>query len=162
MEIIAELEPTRRGVYGGAVGYFAYGGNMDFCITIRTMQIQGGRIFLQVGAASSPIPTRRRSTERRSARPRDGPGRPPRRDRIRTLKEKDMILMIDNYDSFTYNLVQYLGQLGEEVVVRRNDEVTLDEIEAMARGDLPLPRPCSPEQAGITVEAIRAFHRKVP
>ncbi|MCE5280746.1 MAG: anthranilate synthase component I [Deltaproteobacteria bacterium] len=50
MEIIAELEPTRRGVYGGAVGYFGYGGNMDFCITIRTMQIQGGRIFLQVGA----------------------------------------------------------------------------------------------------------------
>jgi len=50
MEIIAELEPSRRGVYGGAVGYLAYGGNMDFCITIRTMQIRDGRIFLQVGA----------------------------------------------------------------------------------------------------------------
>jgi len=74
-----------------------------------------------------------------------------------------MILMIDNYDSFTYNLVQYLGQLGEEVVVRRNDEVTLDEIEAMAPEAIFLsPGPCSPEQAGITVEAIRAFHRKVP
>jgi anthranilate synthase/aminodeoxychorismate synthase-like glutamine amidotransferase len=74
-----------------------------------------------------------------------------------------MILMIDNYDSFTYNLVQYLGQLGEEVVVRRNDEVTLDEIEAMAPEAIFLsPGPCSPEQAGITVKAIRAFHRKVP
>ncbi len=74
-----------------------------------------------------------------------------------------MILMIDNYDSFTYNLVQYLGQLGEEVVVRRNDEVTLAEIEAMAPEAIFLsPGPCSPEQAGITVEAIRAFHRKVP
>ncbi len=74
-----------------------------------------------------------------------------------------MILMIDNYDSFTYNLVQYLGQLGEEVVVRRNDEVTLAEIEEMAPEAIFLsPGPCSPEQAGITVEAIRAFHRKVP
>ena len=74
-----------------------------------------------------------------------------------------MILMIDNYDSFTYNLVQYLGQLGEEVTVRRNDEVTLAEIEAMAPEAIFLsPGPCAPEQAGITVEVIRAFHRKVP
>ena len=62
-----------------------------------------------------------------------------------------MILMIDNYDSFTYNLVQYLGQLGEEVAVRRNDEITLVEIEAMKPEAIFLsPGPCSPEQAGIT------------
>jgi anthranilate synthase/aminodeoxychorismate synthase-like glutamine amidotransferase len=74
-----------------------------------------------------------------------------------------MILMIDNYDSFTYNLVQYLGQLGEEVTVRRNDEVTLAEIEAMSPEAIFLsPGPCSPEQAGITVDAIRAFHRRIP
>jgi anthranilate synthase/aminodeoxychorismate synthase-like glutamine amidotransferase len=74
-----------------------------------------------------------------------------------------MILMIDNYDSFTYNLVQYLGQLGEEVAVRRNDEVTLDEIEAMNPEAIFLsPGPCSPEQAGITVDVVRRFHRRVP
>ena len=74
-----------------------------------------------------------------------------------------MILMIDNYDSFTYNLVQYLGQLGEEVAVRRNDEVTLDEIEAMNPEAIFIsPGPCSPEQAGISVDVIRRFHRSVP
>ena len=74
-----------------------------------------------------------------------------------------MILMIDNYDSFTYNLVQYLGQLGEEVAVHRNDAITLDEIEAMNPEAIFLsPGPCSPEQAGITVDVVRRFHRRVP
>ena len=74
-----------------------------------------------------------------------------------------MILMIDNYDSFTYNLVQYLGQLGEEVVVRRNDEITLVEIEAMKPEAIFLsPGPCSPEQAGITCDVVRTFHKAVP
>ena len=74
-----------------------------------------------------------------------------------------MILMIDNYDSFTYNLVQYLGQLGEEVAVHRNDAIALDEIEAMNPEAIFLsPGPCSPEQAGITIDVIRRFHRRVP
>ena len=74
-----------------------------------------------------------------------------------------MILMIDNYDSFTYNLVQYLGQLGEEVAVHRNDAITLDEIAAMNPEAIFLsPGPCSPEQAGITVDVVRRFHRHVP
>jgi anthranilate synthase component II len=74
-----------------------------------------------------------------------------------------MILMIDNYDSFTYNLVQYLGQFGEDVAVRRNDAITLDEIEAMNPEAIFLsPGPCSPEQAGITVDVVRRFHRRVP
>ena len=74
-----------------------------------------------------------------------------------------MILMIDNYDSFTYNLVQYLGQLGEEVAVYRNDAIGLDEIEAMNPEAIFLsPGPCSPEQAGITVEVVRRFHRRFP
>ncbi len=74
-----------------------------------------------------------------------------------------MILMIDNYDSFTYNLVQYLGQLGEEVAVRRNDEITLVEIEAMQPEAIFLsPGPCSPEQAGITVDVVRTFHPRIP
>jgi anthranilate synthase/aminodeoxychorismate synthase-like glutamine amidotransferase len=74
-----------------------------------------------------------------------------------------MILMIDNYDSFTYNLVQYLGQLGEEVAVRRNDEITLVEIEAMKPEAIFLsPGPCSPEQAGITCDVVRTFHTRIP
>ncbi|MGV8081885.1 MAG: anthranilate synthase component II [Syntrophales bacterium] len=74
-----------------------------------------------------------------------------------------MILMIDNYDSFTYNLVQYLGQLGEDVVVRRNDETTLEEIEDLAPEAIVLsPGPCSPEEAGITVDVVRRFHERIP
>ena len=74
-----------------------------------------------------------------------------------------MLLVIDNYDSFTYNLVQYLGELGAEVVVRRNDAVTIGEIEAMSPAGLILsPGPCAPAQAGITVAAIRAFGERIP
>jgi anthranilate synthase/aminodeoxychorismate synthase-like glutamine amidotransferase len=80
-----------------------------------------------------------------------------------TARSKTMILMIDNYDSFTYNLVQYLGQLGEEVVVRRNDEITLTEIEDMKPEAIFLsPGPCSPQEAGITVDIVRAFHKGIP
>ena len=69
-----------------------------------------------------------------------------------------MILMIDNYDSFTYNLVQYLGQLGQEVTVYRNDEITLDEIRKLAPDAIFLsPGPCTPKEAGITVDVIRAI-----
>ncbi|MCC5804304.1 aminodeoxychorismate/anthranilate synthase component II [Rossellomorea vietnamensis] len=74
-----------------------------------------------------------------------------------------MILMIDNYDSFTYNLVQFLGELGEELIVKRNDEVTLDEIEALSPDYLMIsPGPCSPNEAGVSLEAIRAFAGKIP
>jgi anthranilate synthase/aminodeoxychorismate synthase-like glutamine amidotransferase len=74
-----------------------------------------------------------------------------------------MILMIDNYDSFTYNLVQYLGQLGEEVAVHRNDAITLDEIAKMKPEAIFLsPGPCSPAEAGITVDVVRTFHTKIP
>jgi para-aminobenzoate synthetase component II len=74
-----------------------------------------------------------------------------------------MILMIDNYDSFTYNLVQFLGELGEELVVRRNDEITITEIEAMSPDYLMIsPGPCSPNEAGISLEAIRHFAGEIP
>jgi anthranilate synthase/aminodeoxychorismate synthase-like glutamine amidotransferase len=71
--------------------------------------------------------------------------------------------MIDNYDSFTYNLVQYLGQLGADVLVKRNDEITLEEIEELKPGAIFLsPGPCTPREAGITVGAIRRFHKTIP
>ncbi|MBM7580674.1 aminodeoxychorismate/anthranilate synthase component II [Jeotgalibacillus terrae] len=74
-----------------------------------------------------------------------------------------MILMIDNYDSFTYNLVQFLGELGEELVVKRNDEITIDEITQMNPDFLMIsPGPCSPDEAGISLEAIRAFAGRIP
>jgi anthranilate synthase component 2 len=74
-----------------------------------------------------------------------------------------MLLMIDNYDSFTYNLVQYFGELGEDVRVARNDEITLEEIAGLKPDHLVLsPGPCSPAEAGICVSAIRAFMGKLP
>ena len=74
-----------------------------------------------------------------------------------------MLLMIDNYDSFTFNLVQYFGELGEDVRVVRNDEVTLAQIEALRPDRLVLsPGPCSPAEAGICVPAIRHFAGRLP
>jgi anthranilate synthase component 2 len=74
-----------------------------------------------------------------------------------------MLLVIDNYDSFTYNLVQYLGELGEEPVVRRNDAVTLSDIDAMAPQAIVLsPGPCTPAEAGITVPLVRAYGGRIP
>jgi anthranilate synthase component 2 len=74
-----------------------------------------------------------------------------------------MLLVIDNYDSFTYNLVQYLGELGAEIVVRRNDAVTVEEVGAMAPSGIVLsPGPCAPAQAGVTVEVIRAWGQHIP
>ena len=69
-----------------------------------------------------------------------------------------MILMIDNYDSFTYNLVQYLGELGANLVVHRNNKITLDQIEALAPEKIVIsPGPCTPREAGISCDLIRHF-----
>jgi anthranilate synthase component 2 len=74
-----------------------------------------------------------------------------------------MLLMIDNYDSFTFNLVQYFGELGEEVLVKRNDEISLAEIEKLAPQRIVVsPGPCSPAQAGISVPAIETFAGRIP
>ncbi len=74
-----------------------------------------------------------------------------------------MLLMIDNYDSFTYNLVQYLGELGEVIEVHRNDQVTVDEIERRRPERIVIsPGPCTPNEAGISNETLRRFAGKVP
>ncbi|MFP5073811.1 aminodeoxychorismate/anthranilate synthase component II [Neisseria sp. WLZKY-1] len=74
-----------------------------------------------------------------------------------------MLLFIDNYDSFTYNIVQYFGELGQEVLVRSNDGITLEEIAALAPQYLVIgPGPCSPKEAGVSVEAIRYFAGRLP
>ena len=85
------------------------------------------------------------------------PGRAPAR------LEKKMLLMIDNYDSFTYNMVQYFGELGEDVRVARNDQITLEEIAALNPDRICVsPGPCSPAEAGISVPVIQAFAGKKP
>ncbi len=74
-----------------------------------------------------------------------------------------MIIVIDNYDSFTYNLVQYLGELGEELKIFRNDKISIEEIEELSPKQIVVsPGPCTPKEAGISVESIRYFSGKVP
>jgi anthranilate synthase/aminodeoxychorismate synthase-like glutamine amidotransferase len=74
-----------------------------------------------------------------------------------------LVFVLDNYDSFTYNLVQYIGEIGEEVEVRRNDQVTVKEIEALRPERIVIsPGPCTPREAGISIELIRYFAGKVP
>lgn len=74
-----------------------------------------------------------------------------------------MVFVLDNYDSFTYNLVQYLGEMGQEVVVRRNDQISVAEIETLRPSHILIsPGPCTPQEAGISIELIRHFAGKVP
>lgn len=75
----------------------------------------------------------------------------------------EMILMIDNYDSFTFNLVQFLGELGQELIVKRNDEITIEDIEQMQPDFLMIsPGPCSPNEAGVSMDVIRHFAGEIP
>src|ERR1700759_4446449 len=74
-----------------------------------------------------------------------------------------MVFVLDNYDSFTYNLVQYLGEVGQQVEVRRNDQITPEEVEAMNPDHILVsPGPCTPQMAGISIELIKHFAGKVP
>ncbi len=74
-----------------------------------------------------------------------------------------MIFVLDNYDSFTYNLVQYMGELGAEMTIRRNDELTVDEVESLAPERVLIsPGPCTPQEAGISIDLIQRFAGKVP
>jgi para-aminobenzoate synthetase component 2 len=74
-----------------------------------------------------------------------------------------MILLLDNYDSFTYNLAQYLGQMGQQLEVRRNDQITLDEIEDLMPERIVIsPGPCTPKEAGISIPLVERFRGKIP
>src|SRR5436309_4360735 len=79
------------------------------------------------------------------------------------LMEVAMLLLIDNYDSFTYNLYQYLSELGAEITVRRNDEVTLAEIETLHPDQIVIsPGPCTPNEAGLSCQIIQTFGPRIP
>jgi len=74
-----------------------------------------------------------------------------------------MILMIDNYDSFTFNIVQYLGELGADVVVKRNDKINLEEVKQLNPEKIVIsPGPCTPDQAGISIEVVKKYYKKLP
>ena len=122
MELIDELEPVKRGIYGGACGYLSFAGDMDVAIAIRTGIVKDGSCTCRRRPASSP--TRCPSWSGRRPRPRRARccARPSWSRKAGW--SSDMLLMIDNYDCFTFNLVQYFGELGEDVRVFRNDEIT--------------------------------------
>src|ERR1700754_2405199 len=91
------------------------------------------------------------------------PRRPARNRKTGPALERLMLLMIDNYDSFTYNLVQYLGELGEDVRVVRNDEKSVEEIAALGAERIVLsPGPCSPNEAGVCLALIDRLKGKLP
>lgn len=82
---------------------------------------------------------------------------------MKTLETGAMLLMIDNYDSFTYNLVQYLGELGEDVRVYRNNKITVEEIETLCPDRIVIsPGPCTPKEAGVSVNTILTFAGRIP
>jgi anthranilate synthase component 2 len=83
--------------------------------------------------------------------------------RVEHRENASMLLMIDNYDSFTYNLVQYLGELGEDVRVYRNDQITVKEIGSLGPERIVIsPGPCTPNEAGVTVDTVKAYGGKIP
>ena len=174
MEIIDELEPEARGPYAGAIGYFSFSGDMDTCITIRTVVIKDGEASVTAGAgivADSDPATEVRETENKAAamlqalalaealQARDRAGS-PRVETATAVEEDLMILVVDNYDSFTYNLVQLLLSLGREVEVKRNDALPVEGVLALEPEAIVLsPGPGRPEDAGICVELLRSGAR---
>ena len=127
MEIIAELEPEIRGPYAGAIGYVGYGGDLDTAIALRTIVVRDGIAYVQAAAgivADSSVP-RGDGGDRQQGRrsdPRGGGG-----ERVgATLSGQ--VLVIDNYDLFTFNLVQYLRELGATVAVERNDALSVADV----------------------------------
>ncbi len=186
MEIIDELEPTRRGMYAGAILYLDFSGNLDSCIALRTLVAKNGRVYIQAGGGvvADSVPAREYQETVNKARAvvaaveeaHGGGGRAekgkvkmekgkadPRPPRFRTSDVIAMILLLDNYDSFTYNLAQYLGQMGQTLLVRRNDQITLDEIADLAPERIVIsPGPGTPKQAGISIPIVERFAGKIP
>ena len=131
MEIIEEFEKTRRGIYAGGILYLDFAGNLDSCIALRTMVIKNGVAHVQAGggivADSTPEGEFHESVNKSKALLRaleaaHGGGNSPEG------KRQAVILLLDNYDSFTYNLAQYLGELGCQVEVHRNDRISVEQI----------------------------------
>lgn len=220
MEWIATLEKERRNVYAGAVGYFAFTGDINTCIAIRTMTIKDNTAYLQAGGGivydSEPDFEYWETVHKMAALARaidlaeensvtatqafenaeNARAHAPAASSFNTMwtdaenrqgvtgvilaqqlnvvpqgvvctpdesKRGRRTLMIDNYDSFTWNLYQYLSQLGQEVIVHRNDKITLEECLALAPDRLVIsPGPGWPKDAGVSSKLIRALAGKIP
>ncbi len=170
MQIIQELEQQPRSIYAGVVGYFSYNGSMDTCITLRTLVKHGDRIYVQAGGGvvADSDPEREYQESLNKARAliaaverAEGDHRPS--VPALSAEHKPRVVLIDNYDSFTYNLAQYLGELGAEVMVFRNDAVTIEQIEALQPTHLVIsPGPGTPADAGISNEVIRRLGPRIP
>ena len=162
MEIIDELEQSRRGPYAGAVGYFSYNGNADFAITIRTLFANKKHAFLQAGAGivADSVPEREWMETDQKAQAL------MRALEIAAGKKPLKVLVIDNYDSFVYNLVQYIGELGAQTVVYRNNEITLEEVAKLKPDRIVIsPGPGTPEDEkyfGVCTAILRNFSPNIP
>lgn len=157
-QLIGELENNKRGIYGGAIGYIDFTGNMDTCIAIRIAYKKNGRVFVRSGAgivADSVPETEYQECINKakavvSALTLAPGGRP-------------MILLIDNYDSFSYNLYQLVGAIDPDIRVIRNDELRIEEIDALHPARIILsPGPGRPEDAGVLIDVVKTLSPRIP
>ena len=159
MQIISELEPQKRSLYGGAIGYFGYNGNLDTCIVIRTIVMKGKKVFINAGAGivADSDPAARVSGDLEQS------ARHVERGRARRAVEEAMILLIDNYDSFTYNLYHYLGEARRRGAGRlqRQDHSRRDR-RLRPEKIVISPGPCTPKEAGISCNVIKRFGAQTP
>ena len=162
MEIIDELEQSRRGPYAGAVGYFSYNGNADFAITIRTLFADKNQAYLQAGAgivADSVPESEWMETDHKAQAL-------MRALEVAAEKKQLKVLVIDNYDSFVYNLVQYIGELGAQTIVYRNNEITLKEVAKLKPDRIVIsPGPGTPEDEkyfGVCTAILRNLSPNIP
>lgn len=171
MQIIQELEGQPRGIYAGVVGYFSYDGSLDTCITLRTLVMHGDTVYIQAGGGvvADSDPEREYQESLNKARAlvvaiENAEGQRKGAESVTPTVSRDWrVVLIDNYDSFTYNLAQYLGELGADVRVFRNDAVQVEEIEALQPTHLVIsPGPGTPDDAGISNEAIRRLGTRIP
>jgi len=162
MKIIDELEQSRRGPYAGAVGYFSYNGNADFAITIRTLFADKNQAYLQAGAGivADSVPEREWFETDHKAKAL------MMALEIAANKKPLKVLIIDNYDSFVYNLVQYIGELGAQTIVYRNNEITLDEVAKLRPDRIVIsPGPGTPEDEksfGVCTEILQKLSPNIP
>ena len=174
MQLISEIEGTRRGIYAGALGYVGFDGALDTCIALRTIVMRDGVALLQAGAGivADSVPRQRARGVPQQDRRALGRDRPRRDGAVRAMtviappgaaEDAPRVLLIDNYDSFTYNLAHLLCEAGAEVDVRRHDAVTPEEADALAPTHLVIsPGPGRPAEAGISAALIGRFAGRIP
>ncbi|MFN3310010.1 MAG: chorismate-binding protein, partial [Anaerolineales bacterium] len=173
MQVINELEGQARGVYAGVVGYFSYSGELDSCIAIRTLVMRGDQVEVQAGAGivadSQPQHEHQECLNKANALfkavelAEKSSASAARLNPAAQKKEMPRVVLIDNYDSFTYNLAQYLGELGAEVLIFRNDAISPAEIVALQPTHLVVsPGPGSPQEAGVSNEVIQKLGKTIP